>query len=47
MYLHRVGTAQEGDVLLYEEPDDGFFVGVSKTREEHLGFRVLGVGFSV
>ena len=33
MYLHRVGTAQEGDVLLYEEPDDGFFVGVAKTRD--------------
>jgi len=29
---HRLGTPAEKDVLVYEEPDPGFFVGVSQTE---------------
>ena len=32
VYRHRLGTPADTDVLVYEEPDAGFFVGVSLTE---------------
>ncbi len=32
VYLHALGTAQSEDVLIYEEEDPGFFVGVGTTQ---------------
>ena len=32
VFYHRIGTEQSKDVLLYEEPDSGFFVGVGRSR---------------
>lgn len=32
VYRHELGTDPSQDVLLYEEPDPGFFVGVDKTE---------------
>ena len=32
VYRHTVGAAPEEDVLVYEEPDPGFFVGIGRTR---------------
>lgn len=32
VFRHRLGTAQADDVLIYEEKDPGFFVGLSKTQ---------------
>ncbi|MCB1462214.1 MAG: S9 family peptidase [Nitratireductor sp.] len=34
LYLHRIGTAQSDDVLLCEETDPGFFLGVGKTQSD-------------
>lgn len=34
VYRHRLGTAQSEDVLVYEEPDPGFFVGVDTTEDD-------------
>jgi oligopeptidase B len=33
VYRHRLGTPQADDVLVYEEPDPGFFVGVDTTED--------------
>jgi oligopeptidase B len=33
VYRHRLGTSQAEDVLVYEEPDPGFFVGVDTTED--------------
>ncbi len=33
VFRHRIGTAQEDDVLVYEEADAGFFVGVDTTED--------------
>jgi len=33
VFLHRIGTPAEDDVLIYEEEDPGFFVGVGGTRD--------------
>jgi oligopeptidase B len=33
VYRHRIGTSQSEDVLVYEEPDPGFFVGVDTTED--------------
>ena len=33
VYRHRLGSAQSEDVLVYEEPDPGFFVGVDMTED--------------
>jgi oligopeptidase B len=33
VYRHRLGTPQSEDVLVYEEPDPGFFVGVDTTED--------------
>jgi oligopeptidase B len=32
VYRHRVGTPAEHDVLVYEEKDNGFYVGVDQTQ---------------
>ncbi|MEL6435881.1 MAG: S9 family peptidase [Pseudomonadota bacterium] len=32
VFYHKVGSDQSDDVLLYEEPDSGFFVGVGRSR---------------
>lgn len=32
LYRHRLGTAQETDRLLLEEPDERYYLGLSKTR---------------
>ncbi|MCU1501424.1 MAG: Protease [Ilumatobacteraceae bacterium] len=32
VWRHRLGTAQADDVLVYEDPDERFFVGVGRTR---------------
>ncbi|MEL6920855.1 MAG: S9 family peptidase, partial [Pseudomonadota bacterium] len=32
VFFHKIGTPQDDDVLLYEEPDSGFFVGVGRSR---------------
>ncbi|MEZ0301615.1 MAG: S9 family peptidase [Hyphomicrobiaceae bacterium] len=32
VYRHRVGTAGKSDVLIYEEKDKGFYVGVGQTQ---------------
>jgi oligopeptidase B len=32
VYRHRVGTPAERDVLVYEEKDNGFYVGVGQTQ---------------
>ena len=34
VYRHTVGTAADHDVLVYSEPDAGFFVGVSHTQSQ-------------
>jgi oligopeptidase B len=33
VYRHRIGTPQSDDVLVYEETDPGFFVGVDVTED--------------
>ena len=32
VYRHKIGTPIESDVLVYEEPDKGFYVGVGQTQ---------------
>jgi oligopeptidase B len=32
VYRHRLGTAAAEDILVYQEPDPGFFVGLHKTE---------------
>ena len=39
---HRLGTAQSDDVLIYDEPDEGFSAGISLTQSER--FFVLSTG---
>ena len=34
VFRHRLNTSPEADVLVYEEPDPGFFVGVGKTQSD-------------
>lgn len=34
VFRHEIGTGPDEDVLVYEEPDPGFFVGVGKTQSE-------------
>lgn len=33
VYAHRIGTAQEDDVLIYEEMDDTVFVDITSTKD--------------
>jgi oligopeptidase B len=34
VFRHRLGTSAAEDVLVYEDPDPGFFVGVGKTQSD-------------
>jgi oligopeptidase B len=34
LWRHRVGTGQAEDDLVYEEPDDRFYLGVGRTKDE-------------
>ena len=34
LWRHRVGTDPAGDVLVYEEPDEHFYLGVGRTKDE-------------
>jgi oligopeptidase B len=34
LWRHAVGTAPEADVVVHEEPDERFYVGVSKTKDD-------------
>ncbi len=36
VYRHRIGTPAEADVLVYAEPDIGFYVGLAKTQSSKL-----------
>ena len=36
LWRHRMGTHRSGDVLVYEEPDERFHLGVSRTKDEAL-----------
>ncbi|TMP86028.1 oligopeptidase B [Pseudoalteromonas ruthenica] len=38
VFRHRLGTAQEQDVLVYEESDRSFYMGLGKSRDESLIF---------
>ena len=34
LWRHRVGTDPAGDVLVIEEPDDHFYLGVGRTKDD-------------
>ena len=34
LWRHRVGTDPAADVLVYEEPDDHFYLGVGRTKDD-------------
>jgi oligopeptidase B len=34
VYRHRLGTAQADDVVVFEEPDEAFYIGVGRTRDD-------------
>lgn len=38
VYRHELGTAQSQDVLVYEEQDHSFYMGLGKSRDESLIF---------
>ncbi|NJR13079.1 MAG: S9 family peptidase [Phyllobacteriaceae bacterium] len=42
IYVHRIGTEQADDTLIFEEPDTGFFVDVSGSRLNDLMFISVG-----
>src|SRR5690606_23885624 len=42
VWRHELGTAADADVLVHDEPDERFFVGVSASRDDrHI---VIGIG---
>jgi oligopeptidase B len=45
LYRHTLGTDKSADVLVYEEPDDRFFLSISKSRSKK--FLVLDLGSKV
>jgi oligopeptidase B len=45
LWRHRVGTDPGADVLVYEEPDDRFYLGVGRTRDD--GYILMGVASKV
>jgi len=45
LWRHRVGTDPSTDVLVYEEPDEHFYLGVGRTRDDR--FLVLGIDSKV
>lgn len=40
--LHRLGTGADEDVLIYEEPDDGFFLSLDKSQSGEFIFILSG-----
>lgn len=42
VYRHRLGTAPTEDVLVYEEPDKGFFVSLGQTQSGRFGLISCG-----
>jgi len=42
VFRHRVGTDPAGDVLIYEEPDKGFFVSLGETQSRAFGLISCG-----
>jgi oligopeptidase B len=34
LWRHQVGTAPSGDVLVYEEPDEHYYLGVGRTKDD-------------
>ena len=40
--LHRLGTSADEDVLIYEEPDDGFFLSLNKSQSGEFIFILSG-----
>lgn len=38
MYRHKLGTPSSADVLVFEEPDEAYFLGMSKTKDERYIF---------
>ncbi len=42
VYRHRLGTDPAGDVLIYEEPDKGFFVSLGRTQSGRFGIISCG-----
>ncbi|MCB4768959.1 S9 family peptidase [Ancylobacter sp. Lp-2] len=42
VYRHALGTPPEDDVLIYEEPDKGFFVSLGRTQSERFGLISCG-----
>lgn len=45
LWRHRVGTDPAGDILVYEEPDERFYLGVGRTRDDR--FIVCGLDSKV
>ena len=41
LWRHRVGTDPASDVLVYEEPDDRFYLGVGRTKDDRFILLVL------
>jgi oligopeptidase B len=41
LWRHRVGTDPASDVLVYEEPDDRFYLGVGRTKDDRYILLVL------
>ncbi|MGR7995437.1 S9 family peptidase [Xanthobacter sp. ZOL 2024] len=42
VFRHHIGTAPETDVLIYEEPDKGFFVSLGETQSRAFGLISCG-----
>ena len=45
LWRHQVGTEPGSDVLVYEEPDDRFYLGVGRTRDD--GYILMGLSSKV
>ena len=45
LWRHRVGAEPAGDVLVYEEPDERFYLGVGRTKDDQ--FVLLGLDSKV
>lgn len=42
VFFHEIGTSQENDTLIYEEPDKGFFVNVGQLQARAYGVIACG-----
>jgi oligopeptidase B len=34
VYLHKIGSNQENDILVFTEPDDQFFIDITRTKDD-------------